>query len=90
MSTVRNVALFGRPIAGPVIASISSIVKSPDSSARNTCINAEHADAVGDEAGRVLCEDDALAEAEIGELGHDRATTAGSVSAVGISSSRCR
>ena len=39
MSTVRNVALFGRPIAGPVIASTSSIVRSPDSMARKTCVN---------------------------------------------------
>ncbi len=31
MSIVRNVALFGRPIAGPVIASISSTVNSPRS-----------------------------------------------------------
>ena len=38
MSIVRNVALFGRPIAGPVIASISSIVYSPVSSARKICI----------------------------------------------------
>ena len=38
MSTVRNVALFGRPIAGPVIASTSSIVNSPDSMARKTCV----------------------------------------------------
>ena len=29
MSIVRNVALFGRPMAGPVIASISSIEKRP-------------------------------------------------------------
>ena len=29
MSIVRNVALFGRPMAGPVIASISSIVTWP-------------------------------------------------------------
>ena len=33
MSIVRNVALFGRPSAGPVIASISSIVYLPLSSA---------------------------------------------------------
>ena len=38
MSIVRNVALFGRPIAGPVIASISSIVYSPVASARKVCI----------------------------------------------------
>ena len=37
MSMVRNVALLGRPSAGPVIASISSIVYWPDSSARRTC-----------------------------------------------------
>ena len=38
-SSVRNVALFGRPIGGPVIASISSIVYVPaatSASARTT------------------------------------------------------
>ena len=37
MSTVRKVALFGRPIAGPVIASISSIVNPPAVQARKIC-----------------------------------------------------
>ena len=37
MSIVRNVALFGRPSAGPVMASISSMVYVPDSSARIRC-----------------------------------------------------
>ena len=36
-SSVRNVALFGRPIAGPVIASISSIVYSPAATNESRC-----------------------------------------------------
>ena len=32
MSMVRNVALFGRPMTGPVIASISSMVQPPSAS----------------------------------------------------------
>ena len=38
MSIVRNVALLGRPSAGPVIASISSMVSVPDSSACSTAM----------------------------------------------------
>ena len=70
MSIVRNVALFGRPSAGPVIASISSIVYCPDSSARSTCTTPYNADVVGDEVRRVLRDDDAFAETMVGEPRH--------------------
>jgi hypothetical protein len=70
MSMVRNVALLGRPSGGPVIASISSMVNSPDSSAAKNPHHAEKADPVADEVGRVLRDDDALAEPVIGEPGH--------------------
>ena len=76
MSIVRNVALFGRPSAGPVIASISSIVNAPLSSARSTWIDAVEPDVVGDEVRRVLRDDDALAETVIGRKRDTRSTTA--------------
>ena len=69
-SIVRNVALFGRPIAGPVIASISSIEYSA-SGARpglEDLHDAVEADAIGDEVRRVLGGDDAFAEPVVGEL----------------------
>ena len=70
MSIVRNVALFGRPMAGPVIASISSIVYVAGVVQRPEDLHdAEEADVVGDEVRRVLRDDDALAEAVVGELG---------------------
>ena len=63
---MRNVALFGRPMAGPVIASISSIVYPPTQRAKHLH-DTEEADAVRDEVRRVFRDDDALAEAVIGE-----------------------
>ena len=88
MSAVRNVALFGRPSAGPVIASISSIVYSPLASASSVRTTPIQADVIGDEIRRVLRDDDAFAEHVIAERAI-AATTAGSVSGVGmISSSR--
>ena len=67
MSMVRNVALFGRPIAGPVIASISSIVILAGFERAQRLHHAEQPDVVGDEVRRVFRDDDALAEAVIGE-----------------------
>ena len=52
--------------------------------------HAVEADVVGDEVRRVLRDDHALAEPMIGELARRASTTAGSVSAVGISSSSRR
>ena len=67
MSIVRNVALFGRPSAGPVIASISSIVYSPALERAKHLAHAEQADVVGDEVRRVLGDDHAFAEAVVGK-----------------------
>ena len=70
MSAVRNVALFGRPIAGPgdgvdlfdrVVARFER-AKDLD--------HAEQADVVRDEVRRVLRDDDALAETKIREARH--------------------
>ncbi len=74
-SIVRNVALFGRPMAGPVMASISSI-EYPASALRIACPRPENlhdaveADAIGDEVRRVPGGDHALAEPVIAELGN--------------------
>ena len=70
MSIVRNVALFGRPIAGPVIASISSIVYWPGLERAKDLRHAVEADVVGDEVRPVLRDDDALAETVIREVRH--------------------
>ena len=72
MSIVRKVALFGRPSARPVIASISSIEYSPDSQRPQRLDHTEQGDLIRDEVGRVLGDDDALAEIAIEEGGHAR------------------
>ena len=71
MSIVRNVALFGRPIAGPVIASISSIVVLPRLEHFQRAHHAEKADAVGDEVRRVACLDDPLAKPFVGKASQE-------------------
>ena len=84
MSTVRNVALFGRPMAGPVIASISSIVYPSSERLRpgaEDLHDAVEADAIGDEVRRVLRRNHALSEAVVGESA-TACSTAGSVSGV--------
>ena len=70
MSTVRNVALFGLPIAAPVIASISSTVYVAGGERLKNADEAMHGDVIGDESRRVLRDDDVLAEPAIGELAH--------------------
>ena len=70
MSTVRNVALFGLPIAAPVIASISSTVYSAGGERLKNADEAMHGDVIGDESRRVLRDDDVLAEPPISELAH--------------------
>ena len=66
-SSVRNVALFGRPIAGPVIASISSIVYSPAATSAEDARDSREREVVADEVRRVLRDHHALAEVVIGE-----------------------
>ena len=81
MSIVRNVALFGRPSAGPVIASISSIVYCARFERAQHLRHAVEADVIGDEVRRVLRDDDTLAESMIGKPRHaldDRAIGLGS------------
>ena len=58
----------GRPIAGPVIASTSSIVYSPVADLREDLRHSVQADVIADEVRRVLREHDALAEPVIGEV----------------------
>ena len=87
-SARRKVPVRGQPRAGPVSASTSSMV-SPCS--QHQVRGVEHdgdADAVGDEVGRVVREDDLLAEHAIGKgrKGGDRVRDR--VSGVGMTSRR--
>ena len=69
MSSRRKLALFGRPISGPVSASTSSMVRPIfDHQASGIGAAEEAADAVGDEVGRVLAWHHAFAEAAVGEI----------------------
>src|SRR6266545_3200469 len=71
MSMVRNVALAGRPSAGPVIASTSSIVYRPLATA-SSAHNAVQRDVIADEVGRIFRNHYALAKMPIGEFGDHR------------------
>ena len=72
MSIVRNVALFGRPIAAPGdgIDLFDRVFAGLERAQRLD--NAEQRDVIRDEVGRVLGDDDALAEIAIDEGGHAR------------------
>jgi len=61
------VALFGRPSAGPLMASISSIEYWPDSSARNTWATPYTPMWFAMKVRPVFRDDDALAQAVVGE-----------------------
>ena len=71
-SSVRNVALLGRPVAGPVIASISSIVNSPVSQRAENPHHRVDADVIRDESGRIFRGDDPLAEPHVRERADSR------------------
>ncbi len=89
MSSRRKLALFGRPIRGPV--------SSVDFLHRVTVLghqpvnggSEEGADAVADEVRRVLAGDDALSQPAVAEHAAARITSS-SVSGPGITSTRCR
>ena len=89
MSIVRNVALFGRPSAGPVIASISSIVYSPRSSTRRIWSTPWRPMWFAMKFGVSRATTTPLPRRTSAKRA-TRSTTAGSVSAVGMSSRRCR
>ena len=89
MSIVRKVALFGRPSAGPVMASISSIVYSPDSSARSTCATPYTPRWFAMKFGESFAITTPLPRRRSAKC-DTRSTTAGSVSAAGMTSSRWR
>ena len=67
MSIRRKLALFGRPISGPVSASTSSTVKSNSFGELADFGAEEAADAIGDEVGRILARHHAFAEVQIAE-----------------------
>ncbi len=89
MSMVRNVALFGRPIARPVIASISSIEYSPDSSARSVCTTPNRAIRLAMKLGVSFATTTPLPRRRSRKV-EMRARTSASVSAVGITSTSRR
>ena len=69
-SAVRKQALCARAVAGPATASTSSTVRPRSMHVVDGVAHGEHADAVGDEVGRVLGVDHALAEPLPDEGGH--------------------
>ena len=66
-SAVRYVADFDRAVSTPVRTSTSSIVQVVLLHQANRQHHPEHAEAVGDEPGNVLRDDDALAEHAVAE-----------------------
>ena len=69
-SNVRKVALLGRPMAGPVMASTSSIEYAAGRHGRQDARDLEQRQVIGDEIRRVLGDHHALAQALVGEPRH--------------------
>ena len=89
MSIVRNVALRGRPIAGPVRASISSTVKRPLARSSSACAAAYRPMRLAMKPGVSLAMTTPLPRSRSAKR-LTASVTAGSVSAVGMSSSSAR
>ena len=89
MSIVRNVALLGRPSAGPVMASMSSIVSAPPSSVRSTVMTPCRPMRLAMKFGVSFVTTTPLPSRRSANS-DTLATTAGSVSAVGMTSTSCR